>query len=226
MTPERSREIERLYHEACEHHPSERSAFLECACAGDESLRAEVESLLACRDEAAGFLETPARDVAESAVAGRESVTETDSLTGMSGHGFIRRQPWWVWCCSLPFTVAAVSLYLIVFAAPQPAGWRLRPVTGDGRTVAYRVLAVAGGTAAARAGFEVDDLISIADVERFVRGQQPDVGYRFDVVRAGRRQARTLTLGRSDWVYLLSQEGLRRLALTMGSVPYLALAGI
>jgi len=226
MTPERSREIERLYHEACEHHPSERSAFLECACAGDESLRAEVESLLACRDAAAGFLETPARDLAESAIAGRESVTETDSLTGMSGHGVIRRQPWWVWCCSLPFTVAAVSLYLIVFAAPQPAGWRLRPVTGDGRTVAYRVLALAGGTAAARAGFEVDDLISIADVERFVRGQQPDVGYRFDVVHAGRRRERTLTLGRSDWVYLLSQEGLRRLALTVGSVPYLALAGI
>jgi hypothetical protein len=226
MTPERSQEIERLYHEACEQGPSERSAFLECACAGDDSLRIEVASLLACRDEAAGFLEAPARDLAESAVAGRESVTEPPSPAGIGGHGFFRRQPWWVWCCSLPFAVAAVSLYLIVFAAPQPAGWRLRPVKGDGRTVAYRVLAIAGGTAAARAGFEVNDLVSIADVERFVRGQQPDVGYRFDVVHAGRRQARTLTLGRNDWIYWRSQEGLRRLALTIGSVPYLALAGI
>ena len=149
MTPERSREIERLYHEACEHDPAERSAFLEGACAGDESLRVEVASLLSCRDEAAGFLETPARDLAERAVAGSESATETASPAVIGGYGFFRRQPWWVWCCTLPFTVAAVSLYLIVFAAPQPAGWRLRPVTGDGRTVAYRVLAVAGGTAAA-----------------------------------------------------------------------------
>ena len=88
-----------------------------------------------------------------------------------------------------------------------------------GRPVAYRSCAVRYGTAAERAGFEVDDLISIADVERFVRGQRPGVSYRFDVVHAGRREARTLTLGRNDWTYWRGQEGLRRLALTIGSVP-------
>ena len=39
--------VEELYHGALERDSSERVAFLQAACAGDESLRQEVESLLA-----------------------------------------------------------------------------------------------------------------------------------------------------------------------------------
>ncbi|MGH9144028.1 MAG: protein kinase domain-containing protein, partial [Vicinamibacterales bacterium] len=47
MTPERLREIERLFHEARERMPAERDAWVARACADDPSLREEVESLLA-----------------------------------------------------------------------------------------------------------------------------------------------------------------------------------
>jgi len=47
VTPERLREIERLFHEARERTPTERDAFLARACAHDPTLRREVESLLA-----------------------------------------------------------------------------------------------------------------------------------------------------------------------------------
>jgi eukaryotic-like serine/threonine-protein kinase len=58
MLTDRWHEIESLYHSACERKLEERQAYLEEACRGDESLRREVESLLACDDVAATFLET------------------------------------------------------------------------------------------------------------------------------------------------------------------------
>ena len=58
--PERWREIERLYHATLEREQGQRAAFLEEACAGDESLRQEVESLLAQEGATGSFLESPA----------------------------------------------------------------------------------------------------------------------------------------------------------------------
>jgi serine/threonine-protein kinase len=63
--------IEALYHAASLLPAGERAGFLEQVCAGDKTLRAEVESLLAARDRAAEFLETPALMVA--AALSRES---------------------------------------------------------------------------------------------------------------------------------------------------------
>ena len=57
MTPERLREIERLFHEARERTPAERDAFLARACAHDSALRREVESLLA--QPPAGLIDAP-----------------------------------------------------------------------------------------------------------------------------------------------------------------------
>ena len=57
MTPERLREIERLFHEARERTPAERDAFLARACAHDPTLRREVESLLA--QPPAGVIDAP-----------------------------------------------------------------------------------------------------------------------------------------------------------------------
>ena len=226
MTAERSQEIERLYHEARGRDPSERGAFLDRACAGDASLRTEVESLLAWREEAAGFLQTPAPGAADSAAASRESAAAPASTFGAVMPGFFRRQPWWVWCCSLPSIVAAVSMYFLVLTAPQPAGWRLRVVKADGHAVAYRVMATARGAAAEQAGFEVGDQVSIADVERFARERQPGASCRFDVVHAGTRRIRTLTLAPNDRSYWRGHEGLRRLAVTVAGAAHLALAAI
>jgi hypothetical protein len=47
MEPERWRQIERLYYAVLEQEKSHRARYLEQSCAGDESLRREVESLLA-----------------------------------------------------------------------------------------------------------------------------------------------------------------------------------
>jgi serine/threonine protein kinase/Tfp pilus assembly protein PilF len=46
MTPERFQKIEEIFCKAAEMPASERTAFLESACAGDEELRSEVEALL------------------------------------------------------------------------------------------------------------------------------------------------------------------------------------
>jgi len=52
MNPERWHQLEQIYNSVLECNPEERNAFLVEACAGDEALRKEVESLLACNDEA------------------------------------------------------------------------------------------------------------------------------------------------------------------------------
>jgi len=54
--------IERIYHDAIERPLSERAAFLQSACAGDDSLRREVESLLA--NDGASLLDRSALGVA------------------------------------------------------------------------------------------------------------------------------------------------------------------
>ena len=62
MTPERWREIERLYHAALERSAEERAAFLTEACGDDGALRREVESLLEYHARAGDFIERPAGD--------------------------------------------------------------------------------------------------------------------------------------------------------------------
>ncbi|MFN0120565.1 MAG: protein kinase domain-containing protein [Blastocatellia bacterium] len=66
--PERQRHIRELYDAALERRPDERAAFLDKACPGD-SLRHEVESLLAWEQKAAGFIETSAIKIAAGLVA-------------------------------------------------------------------------------------------------------------------------------------------------------------
>jgi serine/threonine protein kinase/Tol biopolymer transport system component len=69
MTPERWQQIERLYRTALERPESQRAAFLGDACGGDETLRREVESLLAGEAQAEHFLESPALEMAAKAWA-------------------------------------------------------------------------------------------------------------------------------------------------------------
>jgi serine/threonine protein kinase len=67
MTAARRDRISDLYHRALERPAEERGAFVEHACAGDEALREEIESLLRHEPGAASFLETPAGQVVASA---------------------------------------------------------------------------------------------------------------------------------------------------------------
>ncbi len=59
MEPERWRRIEKVFQAALDSEPSRRDSLLDEACAGDPSLRNEVESLLASHDRG-GFTEAPA----------------------------------------------------------------------------------------------------------------------------------------------------------------------
>ena len=65
MTGERWQRIETLYHAArARMEQRERAAFLDDACAGDQELRRDVESLLANEERTPGFLSQPALQVA------------------------------------------------------------------------------------------------------------------------------------------------------------------
>jgi serine/threonine protein kinase/Tol biopolymer transport system component len=63
MEPDQRNQISRIYHAALERPPEERRAFVKQACAGNDALRQEVESLLHYESASPQFLEIPAPDV-------------------------------------------------------------------------------------------------------------------------------------------------------------------
>lgn len=69
MTPERWRQIEELYHSALGRQAGERASYLAEACAGDEDLRREVESLLRNAEQSTGLLDGNAGDYVAAVVA-------------------------------------------------------------------------------------------------------------------------------------------------------------
>ena len=83
--------VERIYHAAADRPVAERGAFLESACAGDDALRRELESLLA--NEGPSLLERSALDVAAlrrdsarpSLVGGQEDSRLRDHRAGRRG---------------------------------------------------------------------------------------------------------------------------------------------
>src|SRR5712692_10309403 len=97
MTPEQYQRIEQLYQEALGLSARERAALLDTACAGDQELRREVESLLAAYQEGGGVLETPPDDLAaemltveQASVLGRRlGHYQIASLLGTGGTGEI-----------------------------------------------------------------------------------------------------------------------------------------
>src|SRR5262245_23758322 len=78
MTPERYEQVCQICYDALELEVSQRAAFLDRACADDESLRREVEGMLANEGRVESFLDAPALAVAAEHVAeglGREKTT-------------------------------------------------------------------------------------------------------------------------------------------------------
>lgn len=100
MDSARWQQIERLYHAALARPIEERAAFLSEACDGDETLKREVESLLAQPGSADGFFESPAIAVAAQAVddvsvplltGQRLGVYELQAPLGAGGMGVVYR---------------------------------------------------------------------------------------------------------------------------------------
>src|SRR5262245_31229384 len=80
MESERWRKIESLYYAALERDATELAAFLVEACAGDDELRREVESLLAFHEQAEGFIAEPALEIAAQLIAEDQGRTMSGQL--------------------------------------------------------------------------------------------------------------------------------------------------
>ncbi|RPJ64583.1 MAG: hypothetical protein EHM23_00235, partial [Acidobacteria bacterium] len=88
MNPERWGQIKRICDAALELNPSQRGSFLQEACVGDQSLRQEVESLLARQSRAEGFLETPALEEAARSLAKDQNSAVDADLVGCTLHHY------------------------------------------------------------------------------------------------------------------------------------------
>src|SRR5258708_1941245 len=86
MDPERLQKIERWYHAALEREERQRAVFLREVCGADESLRCEVESLLAYGQKAEGFIELPAMELAARELARDEVWPSAGRLPFKIGH--------------------------------------------------------------------------------------------------------------------------------------------
>ncbi len=84
MNPERWQKIRRICEDALEYDGGEREAFLVKTCAGDEELRKEVKSFLACGQGKDAFIEAPALEAAAQMVADEEARNEEPDLTGQT----------------------------------------------------------------------------------------------------------------------------------------------
>jgi eukaryotic-like serine/threonine-protein kinase len=75
MSDSRWQRVEEIFHQAAELAPEARPAFLDQACAGDESLRTEIESLLAHDAEAGSTLAKPVANASGGAVTAVEDLS-------------------------------------------------------------------------------------------------------------------------------------------------------
>jgi serine/threonine protein kinase len=64
MTPERWKQVNGVFCSALEREPGQRVVFLAEACAGDDELRKEVDSLIRYHEQTGSFIDSPAFDVA------------------------------------------------------------------------------------------------------------------------------------------------------------------
>ena len=81
----RLEQIERIYHAALERDESEWATFLDVACAGDDELRREVDSLLVYSKRSEGFIESPALETVARTLANEadgQPVPAVQDLTG------------------------------------------------------------------------------------------------------------------------------------------------
>ena len=83
MTPERWRQVTRVYYDALARDPGQRASFVREACRDDEALRQEVESLLAQSASTDHFLDQPALAMAPELVDDSAEPTLTGQTLGV-----------------------------------------------------------------------------------------------------------------------------------------------
>ena len=92
MNDERWRRVEAICHDALERPGHERAEFIHAACAGDESMRVEVASLLASQSRADALETVPGiRDVGLGLIGTQLGVYQVVSLLGAGGMGEVYR---------------------------------------------------------------------------------------------------------------------------------------
>jgi serine/threonine-protein kinase len=80
--PDRYKQAEALFNAALTLPSARRPAFLEAACASDQELRAEVESLLAAHEHAGSFIDHPPVEAATRILAKEEADDEAGRMIG------------------------------------------------------------------------------------------------------------------------------------------------
>ncbi len=80
MTPPDWADVRRIFDAALDCPPAERDAFLDEACAGRETLRSEVKSLLGAYEHSGDFIETPAAEAAAHLLVDQEIPLEGRSI--------------------------------------------------------------------------------------------------------------------------------------------------
>ena len=81
MNPDNWPKVKEIFDLALARPPDERAAFVRDACAGDETLRQEVESLLGSYQDAESFMETPAVQFAAKSLAGEGKLAAGQEIT-------------------------------------------------------------------------------------------------------------------------------------------------
>jgi hypothetical protein len=73
MTPERWQKAKDIFDSALKLEPEHRTVFLAKACADDEALRREVESLIASHEKTGTFIDSPAYQAAAEFLVDRKA---------------------------------------------------------------------------------------------------------------------------------------------------------
>jgi hypothetical protein len=102
---ERWRKIDRIYNSAVELEPARREAFIMQACAGNESLLADVKSLLERTDHPTDFMEAAAMErVAQDLDADSSSKSTVSQVAR-------KRAQWWMYVLATVILSPAAVTY-------------------------------------------------------------------------------------------------------------------
>lgn len=193
MNPERWERLKQLFHSALEHKPDRQTEFLREACAGDESLQAEVESMLARAAESPDFLESPALHVEAQALARElagESLPSAPVGRAASQQSAPPTRPqWWMYLIAAVFVADFLLRFYCVVLGPRGFDFGLRQE--GGRSV---IAVVPPGSVAERSGLKPGDILIALDGQfmrsasdwRVIRSNlESGQTYRFDIERDG-----------------------------------------